>query len=173
MLEVNEQYPEELETTEKKKHPVVKIVVTLIVLIILCLCFRSCQARDEPILPDPDRTYEENVVTESEEVMPTQENKRLNIAISDSYLITEERPVFYIGYPEENVFDVVFILLDGAGNELYKTKYVAPGTNVAIDGSTFLKIGEHKIDCLVSIYNHDSGTLISDCTTIVLNINYE
>lgn len=108
-----------------------------------------------------------------EDVIPSQENKRLSLAISDGYRITDEHPVFYIGFPEENIFDVVLTLKDLDGTELYQTNYIAPGTNVAFDGTTFLTKGDQQVECLVSIYSHESGALISDCTTVVLNIKYE
>lgn len=163
---------EDLERTGRKKHTALKVIVTIIIILLLCLCFRSCRARDEPV-PEPDRVYEENSVWEYEDIVPTQENKRLNIAISDSYRITDERPEFYIGYPSENIFDVILTLKDGCGETLYQTNYIALGTNVGIDGTAFLEKGEQQVECLVSIYSHATGTLISDCTTIVLNINYE
>lgn len=157
----------------RRKKSLMKVILTVILLILLCLCFRSCRARDEPVVPEPDRVYEEDYTPDYEDVIPSQENKRLSIAISDSYRITDENPVFYIGFPEENIFDVVFTLKDIQGQELYKTKYIAPGTNVAIDGTAFLGKGEQQVECLVSVYNHDTGMLISDCTTVVLNIKYE
>lgn len=160
------------EDAGRKKRRFRKVLVTIILLILLCLCFRSCRARDEP-LPTPDRIYEEDYTPSYEEVIPSEENKRLSLAISDSYRITDENPVFYIGFPEENIFDVVLTIRDTQGQELYKTNYIAPGTNVAIDGTAFLTKGTQQVECLVSIYNHDSGILISDCTTVVLNIKYE
>ena len=117
--------------------------------------------------------YEEDCRPDTEDIVPTDENKRLCLAICDSYQISEEHPVFYIGFPEENIYDVVFTLKDAAGKELYRTNYVAPGTNTAIDGTAFLEKGSQQVECLVSVYDHDSGVLISDCTTVVLNINYE
>ena len=160
------------EDVGRRKRSFWKILVTIILLILLCLCFRSCRARDEPE-PIPDRIYEEDYRPSYEDVIPTEENKRLSLAISDSYRITDENPVFYIGFPEENIFDVVITIRDITGQELYKTNYIAPGTNVAIDGTAFLTKGTQQVDCLVSIYNHDSGSLISDCTSIILNIKYE
>ena len=163
---------DQLEAIGRRKRRFMKVLAIIILFILICLCFRSCRARDEP-QPEPDRIYEENHVPSYEDIIPSQENKRLNLAISDSYRITDENPVFYIGFPKENIFDVVFILKDSDGNELYKTNYIAPGTNVAIDGTEFLEKGNQQVECLVSIYSHDSGVLISDCTTVVLNINYE
>lgn len=160
------------EDVGRRKRRFIRFLVIIILLILLCLCFRSCRARDEP-LPTQNRTYEEDCIPEYEDVIPSEENKRLSLAISDSYHITDENPVFYIGFPEENIFDVVLAIRDTQGQELYKTNYIAPGTNVAIDGTAFLTKGTQQMECLVSIYNHASGILISDCTTVVLNIKYE
>ena len=120
-----------------------------------------------------ERVYEEDRHAEYPVLVPDAANKRLNLALSDNYLISEDSPFFYIGFPKENIYDVIFTLKGGDGQELYRTGYVAPGTNVAIDGTGFLGRGEQKIDCLVSVYDHESGTLISDCTTVVLNIKFE
>ncbi len=54
-----------------------------------------------------------------------------------------------------------------------ETDYVAPGTNVAIDVTGTIPKGEQTVDCLVSIFDHETGALISNCTTIVLNISYQ
>lgn len=156
----------------RRKKSLMKVILTVIILILLCLCFRSCRARDEPT-PNTDRVYEEDHTPSYEDVIPSQENKRLSLAISDGYRITDEHPVFYIGFPEENIFDVVLTLKDLEGTELYQTNYIAPGTNVAFDGTTFLTKGDQQVECLVSIYSHESGALISDCTTVILNIKYE
>lgn len=145
-----------------------KIFVGIVILIGILYFFG--RARDEPAL---EIIYEEDCRPDTENIVPTDTNKRLCLAICDSYQISEEHPVFYIGYPEENIYDVVFTLKDAAGNELYQTNYIAPGTNTAIDGTAFLEKGVHQVECLVSVYDHDSGVLISDCTTVVLNIDYE
>ncbi len=160
---------------EKENHSIIKWILAIIILILLCLCCYSCSKREKkPIQTlSEERTYEENCEIEYEDIIPTEENKRLNIAISDNYRISDEKPKFYIGFPEENIFDVVFTLQNLDGEELYRTDYIAPGTNVAIEGTQFLEKGEQQIECVVSIYNHDSGMLISDCTTVVLNVIYE
>lgn len=154
----------------KKLTILLKILIGVIILICILLCFG--RARDEPA-PAPEIIYEEDCRPDTEDIVPTDVNKRLCLAICDSYQISEEHPVFYIGFPEENIYDVVFTLKDAAGKELYRTNYIAPGTNTAIDGTTFLDKGSQQVECLVSVYDHDSGVLISDCTTVVLNINYE
>ena len=170
--ENQEQEKEQLKKQKKKKHHLFSIYLLLVLLILLCLFLRSCQIWDNPI-PEPDRVYEEDVTPNRGTVLYSGENRRVNLAIAGSYRITDEHPIFYIGFPKENVFDVVFTLKDLNGTELYKTNYVAPGTSVAIDGTEFLEKGEQQIECLVSVYLQDSGGLLSDCTTVVLNINYE
>lgn len=129
-------YSSEEQATGRKKKSVILLTVIIIILVLICLCLRSCQrARDEPVTqPTPDRTYEtdwQNPV--NDELIPTQENQRLNLIISDCYQISDEEPCFYIRFPEENIFDVAFTLKDTAGNELYQTDHVAPGANVSID----------------------------------------
>lgn len=156
----------------REKNRIFGYFILLVLLLFLCILFHSCRARDEPE-PFLDRVYEEDKHHSTLDLVPTGENKRLNLAISDQYVVTDEEPVFYIGYPEENQYDVVFSLLDKTGSTMYQTKFVAPGTNVAIDGSSFLTKGEQTIDCLVSIYDHDNGALVSDCVTVVLNLNYQ
>ena len=44
---------------------------------------------------------------------------------------------------------------------------------LSIDGTVFLEKGEQQLECLVSVYQQDSGVLVSDCTTVVLDINYQ
>ena len=155
-----------------RKKTVLLVLAVAVLLLMSILFLRSCRARDEP-LPDTQRIYEESRRPVRDCPVPTEENKRLNLALSDSYHISEEHPLFYIGFPENNIFDVVFMIKDSKGNVLYETDYVKPGTNVAIDGTAFLEKGDWQLDCLVSVFNHETGVLISDCTTIVLNICYE
>ena len=165
------------ENKKRKNRGIIGGIIILIILL-LCLFLRSCRARDEPAETKPDtadieRVYEEDRHAEYPVIVPDTANKRLNLALSDNYVISEDSPFFYIGFPKENIYDVIFTLKGGEGQALYRTGYVAPGTNVAIDGTGFLDRGEQKIDCLVSVYDHESGTLISDCTTVVLNIKFE
>ena len=108
------QRSDNVEDMGRRKKSLMKVILTVIILILLCLCFRSCRARDEPV-PNPDRVYEEDHTLNYEDVIPSQENKRLSLAISDGYRITDEHPVFYIGFPEENIFDVVLTLKDVLG----------------------------------------------------------
>ncbi len=158
---------------ERKKKHIVRDILLVIILILLLLCLRSCRARDEPVPEDVERVYEEDHGRGEGSFAPAAEGGRLNLAVSECYRITDEQPYFYIGFPEENVYDVRFTLKDAAGNELYRTDYVSAGTNVAIDGTDFLPKGEQKVDCLVSVYDRDSGALVSDCTTVVLNVSYQ
>ena len=162
------------ERDRKKDWRRMVIVLLLAVLIVLLgvLFLRSCRARDEPV-PDTQRTYEESRIPVRDCPVPSEKNKRLNLALSDCYHISEEHPLFYMGFPEENIFDVVFIIKNTEGNVLYETDYVKPGTNVAIDGTAFLEKGDWQLDCLVCVFNHETGRMISDCTTIVLNVSYQ
>lgn len=159
---------------EKKswKKKAAAIFLLILILILILLCFRSCRARDEPLPDGTERVYEEDHGRDADASVPAGDEKRLNLAVAGRYQITDEEPYFYIGFPAENAYDVVFALKDEAGNELYKTNYVSAGTNVAIDGTAFLAKGEQKVDCLVSVYDHNTGALVSDCTTVVLNISY-
>jgi len=165
-------FDEKDKNKKKRKKGIVFLIIIFILIILLCLFLRSYGIEEETVA-ETERVYEENCTSSYGKPIPTKENKRLNIALSESYHITDEYPVFYIGFPEENIFDVVFTLKDMKGNEIYRTQYIAPGTNVGIDGTKFLEKGEQQVECLVSVYCHDLGTLISDCTTIVLNIDYE
>lgn len=168
----NQKESEPHERKEKKKWSIFSMYWFLILLVLLCLMLRSCHIWDNPV-PVPDRVYEEDVIPNRGTVLYSGENRRINLAIAGSYRITDEYPIFYIGFPKDNVFDVVFTLKDLEGRQLYQTDYVAPGTSVAIDGTAFLEKGEQQIECLVSVYLPDSGGLVSDCTTVVLNVNYE
>lgn len=158
---------------EQREKTIFRFLIILIIIIILCLFFRSCRARDKPA-PESNRIYEENCTPEKEASVPAEDTaKRLNLAVAKEYHISDEEPLFYINYPEDNVYDVVFTLKDRKGSELYQTAYIVPGTNAAVDGTAFLEKGEHEINCVAGIYSRDSGRLLSDCTTIVLNICYE
>lgn len=157
----------------KWRRRIVNTILTVIIIILILLCFRSCRARDEPLPDDTERTYEEDCRPGREDEAFGADGKRLNIAVAQNYRISDDKPYFYIGFPEENAYDVVFTMLGADGEELYRTDYVAPGTSVAVDGTAFLAKGEQKVDCLVSIYDRNSGALVSDCTTVVLNVSYK
>lgn len=157
---------------EQRKKTVIHFLIALVMIVIICLLFRFSRARDE-LAPTPtlDRVYEEDCTTTPK---PTEDAaKRLNLAVAGEYHISDEEPLFYIGYLKDNVYDVVFTLNEADDNELYKANFVAPGTNVAIDGTAFLEKGQQKVNCLVGIYTKDRGQLISNCTTVVLNVCYE
>lgn len=157
----------------KWRRRIVNTILMVIIIILILLCFRSCRARDEPLPDDTERIYEEDCRPGREDEVPGADGGRLNIAVAQNYRISDDKPYFYIGFPEENAYDVVFTMLGADGEELYRTDYVAPGTSVAVDGTAFLAKGEWKVDCLVSIYDRDSGALVSDCTTVVLNVSYK
>lgn len=157
----------------KRRRRIVNTILIVIIIILILLCFRSCRARDEPLPDGTERTYEEDCRPGREDEAFGADGKRLNIAVAQDYRISDDKPYFYIGFPEENAYDVVFTMLGADGEELYRTDYVAPGTSVAVDGTAFLAKGEQKVDCLVSIYDKGSGALVSDCTTVVLNVSYK
>lgn len=167
-----EKEDEEKERRKRRRRIVNTILIVLIIILIL-LCFRSCRARDEPLPDDTKRLYEEDCRPGREDEALGAAEGRLNIAVAQNYRISDDKPYFYIGFPEENAYDVVFTMLGADGEEVYRTDYVAPGTSVAVDGTAFLAKGERKVDCLVSIYDRDSGALVSDCTTMVLNVSYK
>jgi len=167
-----EKEDEEKERRKRRRRIVNTILIVLIIILIL-LCFRSCRARDEPLPDDTKRLYEEDCRPGREDEALGAAEGRLNIAVAQNYRISDDKPYFYIGFPDENAYDVVFTMLGADGEELYRTDYVAPGTSVAVDGTAFLAKGERKVDCLVSIYDRDSGALVSDCTTVVLNVSYK
>lgn len=172
-LEKEEQEKEDEEKERRKrKRRTANAILTIIIIILILLCFRSCRARDEPLPDDTERVYEEDCRPQREDVAAGADGRRLNIAVAQEYRISDEKPYFYIGFPEDNAYDVVFTMLGAGGEELYRTDYVAPGTSVAVDGTAFLEKGERKVDCLVSVYDRDSGALVSDCTTVVLNVSY-
>lgn len=170
----NEREKEDEEKERRKwRRRIVNTILIVIIIILILLCFRSCRARDEPLPDDTKWVYEEDCRPGREDEVPGADGRRLNIAVAQNYRISDEKPYFYIGFPEENAYDVVFAMLGADGEELYRTDYVAPGTSVAVDGTAFLEKGEQKVDCLVSIYDRDSGALVSDCTTVVLNVSYK
>lgn len=148
------------------------VICLLVLLILLCLLFRSCGTGGVPMV-EVDRLYETDVAPLSSEIIPSEENRRVNLIISEKYRITDDKPLLYIRFPEENIFDVVFTLKDADGKTLYQTDYVAPGTTAGIDGTAFLEKGSWKLDCDVSVYDRGSGTLLSDCTTIVFDVDYQ
>ena len=173
MTEDCEDSREEEEKERRKRRRIVNTILIMIIILLILLCFRSCRARDEPPPDDVKRTYEEDCRPGRDDEVPGADEGRLNIAVAQNYRISDDKPYFYIGFPEENVYDVVFTMLGADGEELYRTDYVVPGTSVAVDGTAFLAKGERKVDCLVSIYDRDSGALVSDCTTVVLNVSYK
>ncbi len=148
------------------------VICLLVLLILLCLLFRSCGEGSTPAV-EVDRIYETDTVPLPSEIIPSAENRRVNLIISEKYCITDDKPFLYVRFPEENIFDVVFTLKDTDGETLYRTDYVAPGTTAGIDGTAFLEKGSWKLDCVVSVYDRESGSLLSDCTTVVFDVDYQ
>lgn len=162
--------PVPVKKSAKEKRTVWRWLMLGALLLTICLCVRACRARDEPS-QTLEWIYEEDQTPVYEP--PSSENRRVNLALSKCYHISEETPLFYIGFPEENIFAVVFTFRDSVGRLLYQTDVLAPGVHAAINGTEFLQKGTHTLDCLVSVYDADSGALVSDCTTITLQIDYE
>ncbi|MDE5590045.1 MAG: hypothetical protein K2J60_13065 [Acetatifactor sp.] len=148
------------------------VICLLVLLILLCLLFKSCGAGGTPVV-EVDRLYETDIAPVPSEIIPSVENRRVNLIISEKYRITDDKPLLYVRFPEENIFDVVFTLKDADGETLYRTDYVAPGTTAGIDGTAFLEKGSWMLDCVVSVYDRESGSLLSDCTTVVFDVDYQ
>lgn len=163
---------------KQKKDPCRKcsrwltVICLLVLLILLCLLFKSCGGESAPAV-EVDRLYETDIAPVPSEIIPSAENRRVNLIISEKYRITDDKPFLYVRFPEENIFDVVFTLKDADGETLYRTDYVAPGTTAGIDGTAFLEKGSWKLDCVVSVYDRESGSLLSDCTTVVFDVDYQ
>lgn len=155
----------------KRRRRTAGVILIVLIILLLLLCFRSCGPGDGPP-GNEERVYEEDSRPRREYGIPSAGGGRLNIAVAQEYRISDDSPYFYIGFPEDNAYDAVFAMLGAGGEELYRTDYVAPGTRVAVDGTAFLAKGEHKVDCLVSVYDRDSGMPVSACTTVVLNVSY-
>ena len=126
-----EKEDEEKERRKRRRRIVNTILIVLIIILIL-LCFRSCRARDEPLPDGTKRMYEEDCRPGREDEASGAAGGRLNIAVAQNYRISDDRPYFYIGFPEENAYDVVFTMLGADGEELYQTDYVAPGDRKSV-----------------------------------------
>lgn len=84
-----------------------------------------------------------------------------------------EEPYFYIGYPENNGYDIVLTFLTEDGEVLYQTKYIAPGTNVKIPGTDFAEKGLHEYLCNIAAYEQNTGKLVSDSVNVIMKIQYD
>ena len=102
------------EKKEKKSRQLKRIIIVLVMVFLLLLIFFLLQRKETEVYI---REYEKHV----EKIWETQEakeNPRINIAISQRYVISDESPLFYIGYPKDNQFDIVLTFYDELDNVL-------------------------------------------------------
>ena len=155
---------------KKKKHKRLKIVFLLLIIVVLLLLIFFLLSREETEVYI--REYEKHV-EQLWEKQETKENPRINIAVSQRYEISDESPLFYIGYPEDNQFDIVLTFYDEVDNVLYETKYIQPGTNVAIDGTNFVSKDIEEYRCNISAFDRKTGKLVSNSVNVIMKIHYE
>jgi len=78
---------EEEKDKKKQKKDIVFLIILFILLILLCLFLRSC-GTGEKTVAETERVYEENCTSSYGNPIPTEENKRLNLALAECYHIT-------------------------------------------------------------------------------------
>ena len=122
------------EKKKKQKKWLKRMLFVLLIVLLLLFSFFLLQREETKVYIREYEEYVERLWETKENV----ENPRINVAVSQRYEISDENPLFYIGYPEDNVFDIVLIFYDKADTVLYETKYIQPGTNVAVDGTAFV-----------------------------------
>ena len=153
---------------EQKKKKKSWLLWILLILLILLLFWRC--SREET--PDFIREYEEHIERQYDN-MEAGDNARLNMAVSQLYEINDKEPFFYIGYPENNGYDIVLSFFSDSGEVLYQTKYIAPGTNVKIPGGNFAEKGLREYSCNIAAYDQETGELISDSVQVIMKIQYD
>lgn len=154
---------------EKKSRQRKRIIVVLVVVVLLLFIVFLLQRKETEVYI---REYEKHV----EKIWETQEEKenpRINIAISQRYEISDESPLFYIGYPQDNQFDIVLTFYDELDNVLYETKYIQPDTTVAIDGTKFVSKDIEEYRCNISAFDSTTGKLVSSSVNVIMKIHYE
>ena len=154
---------------EKKSRLWKRIIIAFVMVILLLLIFFLLQRKETEVYI---REYEKHV----EKIWETQEakeNPRINIAISQRYVISDESPLFYIGYPKDNQFDIVLTFYDELDNVLYETKYIQPDTSVAIDGTEFVSKDIEEYRCNISAFDRTTGKLVSSSVNVIMKIHYE
>lgn len=154
---------------EKKSRQWKRIIIVLIMVFLLLLLLFLLQRKETEVYI---REYEKHV----EKIWETQEakeNPRINIAISQRYVISDESPLFYIGYPKDNQFDIVLTFYDELDNVLYETKYIQPDTTVAIDGTKFVSKDIEEYRCNISAFDRTTGKLVSSSVNVIMKIRYE
>ena len=154
---------------EKKSRLWKRIIIAFVMVILLLLIFFLLQRKETEVYI---REYEKHV----EKIWETQEakeNPRINIAISQRYEISDESPLFYIGYPKDNQFDIVLTFYDELNNVLYETKYIQPDTTVAIDGTEFVSKDIEEYRCNISAFDRTTGRFVSSSVNVIMKIRYE
>lgn len=154
---------------EKKSRQRKRIIIVLVMVLLLLLMLFLLQRKETEVYI---REYEKHV----EKIWETQEakeNPRINIAISQRYVISDENPLFYIGYPKDNQFDIVLTFYDELDNVLYETKYIQPDTTVAIDGTEFVSKDIEEYRCNISAYDRTTGKIISSSVNVIMKIHYD
>ena len=154
---------------EKKSRRRKRIIVVIIMVFLLLFIFFLLQRKETEVYI---REYEKHVekIWETQE---TKENPRINIAISQRYEISDESPLFYIGYPKDNQFDIVLTFYDELNNVLYETKYIQPDTTVAVDGTEFVSKDIEEYRCNISAFDRTTGKLVSSSVNVIMKIHYE
>ena len=154
---------------EKKSRQRKRIIIVLVMVLLLLLMLFLLQRKETEVYI---REYEKHV----EKIWETQEakeNPRINIAISQRYEISDESPLFYVGYPKDNQFDIVLTFYDEQNNVLYETKYIQPDTNVAINGTEFVSKDIEEYRCNISAFDRTTGRLVSSSVNVIMKIHYE
>lgn len=153
----------------RKKQLGIWLIVLCIIGILLLIFLWKKNEKDYDF--NWNREYEQS--TEEKEVGTEQEVPRIFIGVDNNYVICDEEPYFYIGYPKKNEFDAKLEILDENEKLLYETKYITPNSNVKIDGTSFAAHGKHTYFCKVKIYENDSEELINDALIMKINIDYD
>ncbi len=161
---------EEDDNQKKKKRKHLRMVLLALIIIILLLFILFLLSREETEVYI--REYEKHVEQIWEE-QEAKENPRINIAISQRYKISDESPLFYVGYPKDNQFDIVLTFYDEQNNVLYETKYIQPDTNVAINGTEFVSKDIEEYRCNISAFDRTTGKLVSSSVNVIMKIHYD
>ena len=154
---------------ERKSKQRKRIIIVLVVVVLLLFIVFLLQRKETEVYI---HEYEKHV----EKIWETQEakeNPRINIAISQRYVISDESPLFYIGYPKDNQFDIVLTFYDELDNVLYETKYIQPDTTVAVDGTAFVSKDIEEYRCNISAFDRSTGKLVSSSVNVIMKIHYE
>lgn len=157
-------------TEEEEKHRkctwTFRIAIAVAVILFI-LCFGL-------MLSDGTKTkrkYEPDEHLDTTQTVTT--DQRVNLSFQDEYVISEDSPKFQIGYPDQNEYDITLTFADVTEDELYQTEFIAPGTNIVIDGTKFCKKGTNPMTMRVAVYDHESGELINGNISIKMKINYK